>query len=126
MVGRTVVVLVALVAFAIASSEGEGAQAIMNLVENAWGCFGAAFGPTILLSLFWRKFNYHGAVAGVISGAVADILWLMFLAETGIYEIIPGFICSMAVAVTVSKITGEPSEAVKNIFDTASADDFDE
>lgn len=125
-VGRTVVVLVALVAFAIASSEGEGAQAIMNLVENAWGCFGAAFGPTILLSLFWRKFNYRGAVAGVISGAVADILWLMFLAETGIYEIIPGFICSMAVAVTVSKITGEPSEAVKSIFDTASADDFDE
>ena len=80
----------------------------MNLVENAWGCFGAAFGPTILLSLFWRKFNYYGAVAGVISGAAADILWLMFLTETGIYEIIPGFICSLAVAVIASKITGEP------------------
>lgn len=125
-VGRTVVVLVALIAFAIASSEGEGAQAVMNLVENAWGCFGAAFGPTILLSLFWRKFNYYGAVAGVISGAAADILWLMFLTETGIYEIIPGFICSLAVAVIASKITGEPPKEVKDIFDTANADDFDE
>ena len=60
-VGRLVVVLVALVAFLLASSKGSGAQAIMNLVENAWGCFGAAFGPTILRSLFWRRFNYAGA-----------------------------------------------------------------
>ena len=62
----------------------------------------------------------------MISGAAADILWLMFLTETGIYEMIPGFICSLAVAVIASKITGEPPKEVKDIFDTANADDFDE
>ena len=126
-VGRIVVVLVALIAFAMATSKGSGAQAIMNLVENAWGCFGAAFGPTILLSLFWRRFNYEGAVAGVVTGALVDGLWLAFLSgTTGIYEIIPGFICSMLAAVVVSKLTAEPSKEVMDIFDTASKADFDE
>ena len=120
-------VLVALIAYAIASSKGAGAQAIMNLVENAWGCFGAAFGPTILLSLFWRNFNYRGAVCGVIAGALTDGLWLAFLsASTGIYEIIPGFICSFIVAVAASKTAGKPSEEVTLIYDTAQAEDFDE
>lgn len=126
-IGRLVVLVVALIAYAIASSKGAGAQAIMNLVENAWGCFGAAFGPTILLSLFWRNFNYYGAVAGVVTGAVVDALWFGFLSsQTGIYEIIPGFICSLIVAVAVSKAKGKPSEAVTQIFDAAQADDFDE
>lgn len=126
-IGRIVVVLVALIAFAMATSKGSGAQAIMNLVENAWGCFGAAFGPTILLSLFWRRFNYAGAVAGVVTGALVDGLWLAFLsAATGIYEIIPGFVCSLLAAVVVSKMTEEPSKEVTEIFDTASRADFDE
>ena len=126
-IGRIVVVLVALIAFAMATSKGSGAQAIMNLVENAWGCFGAAFGPTILLSLFWRRFNYAGAVAGVVTGALVDGLWLAFLsAATGIYEIIPGFVCSLLAAVVVSKMTEEPSKEVTEIFDRASRADFDE
>ena len=126
-IGRIVVVLVALIAFSMATSKGSGAQAIMNLVENAWGCFGAAFGPTILLSLFWRRFNYAGAVAGVVTGALVDGLWLAFLsAATGIYEIIPGFVCSLLAAVVVSKMTEEPSKEVTEIFDTASRADFDE
>ena len=126
-VGRLVVVLVALVAFLLASSNGSGAQAIMNLVENAWGCFGAAFGPTILLSLFWRRFNYAGAVAGVVSGAVVDGLWLAFLSgNTGIYEIVPGFIASFVIAVIVTKLTAAPTETVTAIFDHASHADFDE
>ena len=45
----------------------------MDMVENAWDAFGASFGPTILLSLFWKRFNYQGAVAGVISGFVIDL-----------------------------------------------------
>ena len=126
-VGRLVVVLVAVIAFLLASSKGSGAQAIMNLVENAWGCFGAAFGPTILLSLFWRRFNYAGAVAGVVSGAVIDGLWLAFLSgRTGIYEIVPGFLASFAIAVIVTKLTAEPTKEVTAIFDTASQDNFDE
>ena len=126
-VGRLVVVLVALVAFLLASSKGSGAQAIMNLVENAWGCFGAAFGPTILLSLFWRRFNYAGAVAGVVSGAVIDGLWLAFLSgSTGIYEIVPGFFASFVIAVIVTKLTAEPTKEVTEIFDEASQANFDE
>lgn len=126
-VGRLVVVLVAVIAFLLANSKGSGAQAIMNLVENAWGCFGAAFGPTILLSLFWRRFNYAGAVAGVVSGAVVDGLWLAFLSgSTGIYEIVPGFFASFVIAVIVTKLTAEPTKEVTAIFDTASQDNFDE
>ncbi len=52
------VLVLSLIAFAIANSKGSGAQAIMDMVENAWGAFGASFGPTILLSLFWKRFNY--------------------------------------------------------------------
>ena len=119
MVGRIVVVVIAVIAFFIASSKGSGAQAIMNLVENAWGAFGSAFGPTILLSLFWRNFNYKGAIAGVISGFVVDIGWLLLLHSTGVYEIVPGFIASAVIAVIVAKATGEPDEDVKTIFDSA-------
>ncbi len=126
-VGRLVVVLVALIAFLLANSKGSGAQAIMNLVENAWGCFGAAFGPTILLSLFWRRFNYAGAIAGVVSGALIDGLWLAFLSgSTGIYEIVPGFLASFVIAVIVTKLTAEPTKEVTAIFDQASQDNFDE
>lgn len=127
LVGRTIVVAVAVVAFAIASSKSAGAQAVMGLVENAWSCFGAAFGPTILLSLFWRNFTYRGAVAGVITGAVADVLWLAFLSEsTGIYEILPAFACSMAAAVAAARASGRPSKTVTDIFDRALSDSFDE
>ena len=57
-VGRVLVLVLSLIAFVIANSKGSGAQAIMDMVENAWGAFGASFGPTILLSLFWKRFNY--------------------------------------------------------------------
>lgn len=119
-IGRLVVVLVAIVAYMIASSKGSGAQAIMDMVENAWGGFGSAFGPVILLSLFWRRFNYKGAIAGVVTGAIVDILWLSFLSgTTGIYEIIPGFICGGIAAVVVTLLTPAPSKAVTDIFDEA-------
>lgn len=125
-VGRIVVMIIAVIAYFIASSKGSGAQAIMNMVENAWGAFGAAFGPTVLLSLFWRRFNYKGAVAGVITGFAVDILWLAFLSGTGIYEIIPGFIASLIVAVIVAKSTEAPSKAVTDIFDQASNEEIDD
>jgi hypothetical protein len=103
-----------------AESEGEGAQAIMNLVENAWAGFGSAFGSVIILSLFWRRFTYKGALAGVIAGALTDILWLVFLSETtGIYEIIPGFAVSMIAAVVVTPLDKKPSEEITAIFDAA-------
>lgn len=119
-VGRIVVVIVALIAFFIASSKGSGAQAIMNLVENAWAGFGASFGPVILLSLFWRRLTYKGAVAGVLGGAVVDVLWLAFLSgSTGIYELFPGFIAGLVCAVVVTLMDKEPSKEVLDLFDRA-------
>ena len=121
-VGRGVVLVIAVVAYFIASSEGEGAQAIMNLVENAWAGFGSSFGAVVILSLFWRRFTYKGALAGVITGAVVDILWLIFLSSpTGIYEIIPGFAASMLAAVVATLLDKEPAKEVTDIFDEATA-----
>ena len=107
-VGRFVVLAVAIVALVIAANPNSGS--IMGLVENAWGLFGAAFGPTILLSLFWRKFNFAGAVTGIVVGAAVDICWLVFLKQTGIYEILPGFVAGWIAAFVAAKLAGTPSE----------------
>lgn len=126
-VGRFVVLIISVVAFFISSSKSQGAQAIMNLVENAWAGFGSAFGSVIILSLFWRRFTYKGALAGVISGALADVLWLIFFAQsTGIYEMIPGFAISMAVSIIVTLIDKAPSAEVTAIFDKATSEDNEE
>ena len=110
-VGRIVILAVAVVAYFIASSKAEGAQSIMNLVENAWGGFGSAFGPTILLSLFWKKFTYKGAVAGIVGGALTDILWLAFLGSTGIYELLPGFCVGFVCAVAATLLDSGENRA---------------
>ena len=117
--GRLVVLAIAVLALILASNPNAGS--IMDLVSNAWGVFGAAFGPAIMLSLFWRRFNFKGAVAGILVGAVVDMVWLAFLASTGIYEIIPGFAASLIAAVVVSLVTGEPEKEVEELFDKAVA-----
>ena len=114
-IGRMVVIVIAVVALVIASDPN--AQSIMNLVSNAWGVFGAAFGPVILLSLFWKRFNFPGALSGIIVGAVVDILWLAFLSGTGVYEIVPGFACGMLAAVLVSLCTKAPDAEVEALFE---------
>lgn len=113
--GRLVVLAISIIAVLIASNPAS--SSIMGLVENAWGVFGAAFGPVILLSLFWRRFNFPGAAAGILAGAIVDILWLVFLKGTGIYEIIPGFIAGLVAAVVVCLATKAPSDAVTAVFD---------
>ena len=120
-IGRLIVLLVAIVAYFIASSKGTGAQAIMKMGENAWAGFGSAFGPVIILSLFWKRFTYKGAVAGVIGGAAADVLWLLFMSGTGIYEIIPGFIAGGVLAVVVTLLDKKPSAEVCAIYDAATS-----
>ncbi len=125
--GRLIVVIVAVVAFFIASSKGSGAQAIMNMVENAWGLFGAAFGPTVILSLFWKRFTYKGAVSGIVAGAIVDLVWLWKLtATTGIYEILPGFVISFIVAVVVSLADKKPSAEIEKIYETATDKNIDD
>lgn len=114
---RLVVIAIAVIALLIASNPNSGT--IMGLVENAWGVFGAAFGPAIMLSLFWKRFNFAGAVAGIAVGAVVDICWLAFLSSIGIYEIIPGFVASLIAAVIVTKLTPAPGAEVEAMFDEA-------
>ncbi len=119
-VGRIVVLIIAVIAYFIASSKSEGAASIMTLVDNAWGGFGSAFGPVIILSLFWKRFTYKGAIAGVVGGAVVDVLWMNFLTEsTGIYELLPGFIAGALCAVIVSLIDKKPSKEVEELYDYA-------
>ncbi len=116
--GRIVVVIIAIVALLIAANPNSGT--VMGLVENAWGVFGAAFGPTIMLSLFWKRLNFPGAVAGIVVGAAVDILWLACLSSIGLYEIIPGFIAGLLAAVIASLLTPAPSKEVEALFDEAS------
>ena len=117
--GRMVVLIIAVIALVIATNPAAGT--IMSLVSNAWGVFGAAFGPAILLSLYWKRFNFQGALTGIIVGAAVDILWLIFLSDTGVYEIIPGFFCGLAAAVAVTLCTKAPSREVEDLFDRAVA-----
>ena len=134
-VGRIVVLAVSVVAFFIAASGTSWASSIMSMVENAWGLFGAAFGPVVLLSLFWRRFNYVGACAGIVTGALVDIAWLLLftntitdaiITPTGIYEVLPGFVAGMIAAVIVSLCTKAPSKEVDAIFASATNPDSDD
>ena len=138
-IGRLVVIVVAIVAFFIAASglnnANSWANSIMSMVENAWGLFGASFGPVVILSLFWRRFNYAGAVAGIIAGAVADIAWLIMftgtivtpvVTDTGVYEILPGFIVGLIAAVVVTLATKAPSDEVDAIFKVATDKSVDD
>ena len=131
-VGRLVVMVIAIFALLIAANPNSGT--IMGLVENAWGLFGAAFGATIMLSLFWKRFNLAGAIAGIVSGTVVDILWLILFNYSfgddkvglitntpfnGVYEIIPGALFSLLVAIAVTYATNAPSKEVEDLFDSA-------
>lgn len=135
-IGRVVVVIVSAIAYFIASSGGEGAQFIMNMVENAWGLFGASFGPVVLLSLFWKRFNYSGAIAGIVTGAVVDIAYLVcftstviaggLITDTGVYEIVPGFIIGGIVAIVVTLLTKAPSAEVEALYARATDESIDD
>jgi len=116
--GRIVVAVIAIVAFFIANSPE--CKGIMALVECAWAGFGASFGPVVILALYWKRLTYSGAVAGIIVGFIVDAIWYMYLSSsTGIYEIIPGFICGLVAAVVVSLLSKAPSKEVCDLFEEA-------
>lgn len=116
--GRVVVIVIAIIAFVIANSPS--CEGIMALVECAWGGFGSSFGPAIILALYWKRFTYSGAVAGIITGFAVDALWYVFLTDaTGIFEIIPGFICGLIAAIVVSLLSKAPTQEVLDVFEKA-------
>ena len=116
--GRIVVIIISVVALAIAMNPD--CEGIMALVSNAWGAFGSAFGPVIVLSLYWKRLNYNGALASIIVGFAVDMLWYKFLATpTGLYEIVPGFAAAFITAIVVSLLTKKPDDKVVEIFEKA-------
>ncbi|WP_209010617.1 sodium/proline symporter PutP [Anaerovorax sp. IOR16] len=117
---RFTVIVVAAIAILLALNPN---SSVFGLVSCAWGGFGAAFGPLILFSLFWRRMTVQGAIAGMIAGGITDLLWyyLKNIAQIGgmfnIYEIIPGFIIASLCIVVVSLCT-TPNEEVLAEFDS--------
>ncbi|MBP3194649.1 MAG: sodium/proline symporter PutP [Cardiobacteriaceae bacterium] len=112
-VGRLMVLAVAVVAIILAADPN---NSVMKLVNYAWGGFGAAFGPIVLLSVLWSKLTAKGALAGMIVGAVTVVIWKQL--DTGLYEIVPGFIACGLVAIVISSV-GKVPEAVVEKFQTA-------
>lgn len=91
---------------------------ILTMVAYAWAGFGAAFGPCILLSLFWKRMTKNGALAGIIVGGLTVLIWKQF-AWFGLYEIVPGFIFSLVAIYLVSKWDAPPSAEIQAEFDRA-------
>lgn len=119
-VSRVSVIIVALVALALAHNRD---SSILQLVSHAWAGFGAAFGPLLLLSLYWRRMNRSGALAGMIVGAATVLVWLYAPVAFGgqslnqiIYAMVPGFIFSTLAIVGVSKITPAPQGSIRQQF----------
>ena len=114
-VGRLAVLLVSIIAAFLAWNPN---NSILDLVGFAWAGFGAAFGPIIILALYWRKLTNVGALAGMVSGAVVAFVWgkVPSLASM-LYEIVPGFIICLLVAVVVSLVTYKPNREIEAEFD---------
>jgi len=116
--GRVMVLMIALLAIWIAS---DPESRVLGLVSYAWAGFGAAFGPVIILSVFWRRMNAAGALSGMVAGALVVVLWKQY-SGSALYEIVPGFIAGIIVIVAVSLLTKAPSQAVVDNFDRADRD----
>lgn len=113
-VGRMATLVIALIAALIAMNPE---SSVLELVSYAWAGFGAAFGPIILLSLFWQRMTRNGALAGIIVGALTVIVWGGFL-EGGLfdlYEILPGFLFNTIVTVIIS-LMEKPSAQIEAEF----------
>ena len=119
----------AVAAFMSMNQESDFFKAGMKMVSFAWGGFGAAFGPLILLALFWRRVNLAGAVSGMVVGTVTCFVWKFVLSGYaadypifGLYELAPGFVLSFAVTVVVSLLTARPSAEMLAEFDRVDAE----
>ena len=125
-VGRIATVVVAIAALVIAWNPD---SSVMALVSDAWAGFGAAFGPLVLCSLFWKRTNLQGAVAGIILGALTVIVWdyiplvagATIGSATGLYSLVPGFALSLIGIIIVSLATKAPSDDIVKEFEEVNA-----
>ena len=124
-VSRLAVLAVAIVAICLAmNTQSEFFKVVMKMVSFAWAGFGAAFGPLVLLALFWKRTNLAGAVSGMLVGAATCFVWKFVLADMaatypvfGLYELAPGFVLSFVVTVVVSLLTKRPTAEMCAEFD---------
>lgn len=133
MVSRITVVVVAVIAYVIALNPD---SSVMTLVSDAWAGFGAAFGPVVLLSLYWNRTNLSGAIAGIVSGAATVIIWdyipcmktaegLVTLAKgTGLYSLAVGFFISLILIILFSLLSKAPSDEILQEFEKMKTTDI--
>jgi sodium/proline symporter len=118
LVTRITLVVIAVVAVLLALDEK---SIIFDLVSFAWAGFGATFGPLMIFSLFWKRINRAGAIAGMVSGASMVFIWKLRISELGgifkIYELLPAFIISSIFIVVVSLLTKAPSKEIEEDFE---------
>ena len=117
-IARAAVVVIAIVAVFLARNPD---SSVFRIVSFAWAGFGSAFGPVVLLALFWRRSNKQGALAGMITGGAMVFIWKFGIAPMGgilaIYELLPAFLLALIVNVVVSLATGEPEKEVTDAYD---------
>ncbi len=105
-----------------------GSDTIFRVVSYAWAGLGAAFGPLMLFSLFWKRTTLAGAVAGMFTGGATVVVWKNGISKLGgylaVYELLPAFVLSAIVILMVSLLTKEPSETIKTEFDLAKTSTF--
>jgi len=118
LVSRITLLVLALIGVVIALDEN---SVIFQIVSFAWAGFGATFGPLMLFSLFWKRTNKAGAIAGMVSGAGMVFLWKLVISKLGgvfaIYELLPAFIFSCICIVAVSLLTEKPSKEIEEDFE---------
>ena len=117
-ISRITLLVIAIIAMVIALDEK---SIIFKIVSFAWAGFGATFGPLVLFSLFWKRINRAGAIAGMVGGAGMVFLWKLVISNIGgafaIYELLPAFIFSSICIVAVSLITAPPSKEIEEDFE---------
>lgn len=112
-ISRFSVLLVAILAIVLAIDPN---SFVFNIVSYAWAGFGAAFGPIVIMALFWKRTNLQGALAGIIVGGLTVLIWKQF-EFFGLYEIVPGFVLSLLAIYLVSRYTAPPNEALVRVFE---------
>lgn len=117
-ISRITLLVITAIAIVIALDEN---SVIFNIVSFAWAGFGATFGPLMLMSLFWKRINRWGAIAGMIGGGVMVFVWNLVIRPLGgvwdVYELLPAFLFSCLCIVIVSLLTPAPSEQIQKEFD---------
>ena len=120
-IARITVIIISLIAIFLARNPD---SSVFKIVSFAWAGFGAAFGPVVLLALFWKRSNKQGALAGMIAGGAFVFIWKYGIARLGgafaIYELLPAFIIALLVNIVVSLLTTAPSEEIVKTFEEVS------